>query len=165
MNLNKRSLIISLSSLVLGLASFITFLILYINSYEASGEYSYEKYDGTLMYESDVYLNQNYAIGIILGIILISYGAYALYKTIKENKETDLALFVSLTVASGIVGFYSFQVFFKELVKCQVKGKEFGYLDYQMYLYMSILFLCLLTVSIVLLVKYIKKNNIKVFKK
>ena len=40
MKLNKRSLIISIASLALGLAAFITFLVLFINSYEASGEYS-----------------------------------------------------------------------------------------------------------------------------
>lgn len=163
--MNKRSLIISISSLALGLFAFITFLVLYIKSYSASGEYSYEKYDGTLMYESDVYLNQNYAIGIILGIILLIYGAYALYKVIKENKDTTLALFVSLSVASGIVGVYSFQVFFKELISCQVKGKDFKYLDFQMYLYMALLFIAILAVSVVLLVRYIKKNNINLLKK
>ena len=89
MKLNKRSLIISIASLALGLAAFITFLVLFINSYEASGEYSYEKYDGTLMYESDFTFNQDYAIGIILGIVLISYGVYELYKVLKENKPTN----------------------------------------------------------------------------
>ena len=94
MKLNKRSLIISIASLALGLAAFITFLVLFINSYEASGEYSYEKYDGTLMYESDFTFNQDYAIGIILGIVLISYGVYALYKVLKENTY-DTILYVN----------------------------------------------------------------------
>ena len=165
MKLNKRSLIISTLSLALGLSAFIVFLILFIKSFEASGEYSYEKYDGTTMYESDFAFNQNYAMGIILGIVLISYGAYALYKVLKENKETNLALFASLSVGSGIVGIYSFQVFFKELIKCQVKSKEFKYLDYHMYLYTSILFLAIFTVSLILLIKYMKKNKITVFKK
>ena len=165
MKLNKRSLIISIASLALGLAAFITFLVLFINSYEASGEYSYEKYDGTLMYESDFTFNQDYAIGIILGIVLISYGVYALYKVLKENKETNLAFYASLSVGSLIAGIYSFQVFFKELIKCQIKNKTFNYLDYHMYLYTSILFLAILTVSLILLIKYMKKNKITIFKK
>lgn len=165
MKYNKRSLIISIIALALGLAAFTVFLVLFIKSASFSGEYSYPKNDGTEIYESDVEFNQNYAMGIILGIVLVSYGAYALYKVLKENKSTDLALFVSLSVGSGIVGVYSFQVFFKELVKCQVKQKEFSYLDFQMYLYMAIIFLTIFIVSLIFAIKYVKKHKVAILKK
>lgn len=165
MKYNKRSLIISIIALALGLTAFTVFLVLFIKSASLSGEYGDTRNDGSTIYVSGIEFNQNYSMGIIFGIVLISYGAYALYKVLKENKSTDLALFVSLSVGSGLVGVYSFQVFFKELVKCQVKGKEFKYLDLQMYLYMAIIFLTIFIVSLVLTIKYVKKNKIAVFKK
>jgi hypothetical protein len=165
MQYNKRSLIISIIALALGLTAFTVFFVLFIKSSSLSGKYGYEKNDGTTIYEWDITFNQNYAMGFILGILLISYGAYALYKVLKENKSTDLALFVSLSVGSGLVGVYSFQVFFKELVRCLFKGKEFIYLDFQMYLYMAIIFLTILIVSLVFAIKYVKKHKISIIKK
>lgn len=153
--------IISISSLVLGAILFVTSLVLYILSY-SSYEEDWDLSNGSHLYAKDASLNMNYAIGMIVAIIYISYGAYALYKTIKENKSTLSVLFPTTMLASIIVSVYGFQVFFKKLISCNLKGKEFDYSSYQFYLYFGIGFLLLFafTTSIVLK-EYLKNKSVK----
>lgn len=136
--MNKTKLAKHILFICFGAAIFICSLVVFILSKQDSGAYSWELSNGNEFYERDFEFDMNAAIGILLSISFLIYGFYSLSQE-KKNLSNEQGYKVMITLIPFLIGSYSISVFFKNLVKCIVKNKEFVYTTYQIYLYIGII--------------------------
>ena len=113
----------NISILCTGIIAFIISLVLFIKSFE-------NYFDG---YGHDISFEENYAIGMIIGIIIISCFGYILYKEIKgKEEEIPVISMLSGFLVSTLVSFYSLGICFKNIFK------DKPWADYCNYLYIGL---------------------------
>ncbi len=96
-------------------------------------------------YEGGFDANVDYLVIMIVSIIFLTY---CIYSIVKSDKNQIMPRIITLALTSSIGGLYSLGVFFKALNKAIVKGKEFIYTDYQLYLYIGIVALTLTAIAV-----------------
>jgi len=140
--MKKEKLFAYIGLLILGLAGFITSLVLFIKSY---AYYSDE-------YGTDISFNYDYAVLLIVALMLSAYMGYKLYFYIRYQKI--IARNYELAIGeTALVSFYSLGVFFKALFKAMSKKKDFDYVSNQVYLYCGILILALCIFLVIVMIK------------
>ena len=97
------------------------------------------------VYEGGFDANVDYLVIMIVSIIFLVYCIYAI---VKSEKDLTIPRIITLALTSAIGGLYTLGVFFKALNKAIVKGKEFIYTDYQLYLYIGIVALTLTAIAV-----------------
>jgi hypothetical protein len=140
--MKKSKLFAYIGLFVLALAGTITSLVFFIKSY---AYYADE-------YGTDISFNYDYAILLIVTIMLSVYMGYKLYYYIRFNKL--IARNYELAIGeTALVSFYSLGVFFKALFKAMSKKKDFDYISNQVYLYCGIFVLALCIFLVIMMFK------------
>ncbi len=155
--MNKIKLSKHILFLCFGAAMFIFSLVIFILSKQDSGTYNYSLVNGKEFYERDFEFDMNAAIGILLSISFLIYGAYSLVQD-KKNLSNRQGYNVMITLIPFLIGSYSISVFFKALIKAVVKDKEFVYSSYQIYLYIGIIAFIFFAYGVVSYLEY-KRNK------
>lgn len=104
---------------------FITSLVMFIQSVAL--------YDDG--YGTDYSANTDFIVVMLVSVIFIAFSIYNLV----SKKDKYPAKILSLGVSFTLISFYSLGIFFKKLAKAISKGKEFGYIENQVYLYAGII--------------------------
>lgn len=96
-------------------------------------------------YEGGFDANVDYLVIMIVSIIFLTY---CIYSIVKPDNNQIMPRIITLALTSSIGGLYSLGVFFKALNKAIVKGVEFVYTSYQLYLYIGIVALTLTAIAV-----------------
>lgn len=125
-----------------GLAGFITFLVMFIQSYSVS----------TDEWGTSVSSNGDYMVASLLFFFLTCVGAYQIYRTIKGQRSLHIWS-LHLSIGSLISFIYALAM----LIKAYNKGKPVN--DYWVWTIVSIVLLAIFVVLYIILFKALKRKE------